>query len=70
MQNLHTELEAALKSFRDVCNKGSGIKWDHLCYAAKQWKVELKFSFAHIIGDTELHDKLCGKYGPFNKDVV
>ena len=70
MQNLHTGLEAALKSFRDACNNDSGIKWDHLWYAGKQWKVELKFSIAYIIGDTELHDKLCGKYGSFNKGVV
>ena len=39
MQNLHTGLEAALKSFRDACNNDSGIKWDHLWYAGKQWKV-------------------------------
>ena len=23
----------------------------------------MKFAIAYIVGDTELHDKLCGKYG-------
>eukprot|EP00536_Pseudo-nitzschia_multiseries_P010259 jgi/Psemu1/25413/gm1.25413_g len=30
----------------------------------------MKFAIAYVIGNTELHDKLCGKYGSFNKGVM
>ena len=62
MQNLHRGLDAALKSFRDVCKEG-GLDWNYLPYAGKLWKVRMKFAIAYVVGDTEQHDKLCGKYG-------
>ena len=38
-------------------------------YGGKIWKVKLKFAIVYVIGDTELHDKLCGKYGVRNNKV-
>eukprot|EP00536_Pseudo-nitzschia_multiseries_P017257 jgi/Psemu1/50051/gm1.50051_g len=70
IQNLHNGLELALCSFKAACNKDSGIKWNYLPYANQQWKVKMKFAIAYVIGDTELHDKLCGKYGSFNNGVM
>eukprot|EP00536_Pseudo-nitzschia_multiseries_P017004 jgi/Psemu1/313885/fgenesh1_kg.1334_\ len=53
-----------------TCKKEGGIKWNYLPYANQQWKVKMKFAIAYVIGDTELHDKLCGKCGSFNKGVM
>lgn len=63
IQNLHNGLRAALQSFKEVCEADEGIIWDELPYAGKTWKVKMKFCIAYVIGDTELHDKLCGRYG-------
>ena len=38
-------------------------------FARKLWKVKLKFRIAFFIGDTELHDKLCGRYLTYNDKV-
>ena len=62
VKNLHRGIEAALESFHDVCEQG-GIDWDYLPYFGKTWSVRMKFAIAYVVGDTELHDKLCGKYG-------
>ena len=62
IQNLHNGLQAALQSFHDVCTKEDGILWDGLPYAGKVHKVKMKFAIAYVIGDTELHDQLCGKF--------
>eukprot|EP00536_Pseudo-nitzschia_multiseries_P017808 jgi/Psemu1/315033/fgenesh1_kg.1829_\ len=70
IQNLHNGLEVAFRSFKAACNEDGGIEWNYLPYANKQWKVKMKFAIAYVIGDTELHDKLCGKYGSFNKGVM
>eukprot|EP00536_Pseudo-nitzschia_multiseries_P011769 jgi/Psemu1/29889/gm1.29889_g len=70
IQNLHNGLEVEFCSFKAVCNEDGGVKWNYLPYANQQWKVEMKFAIAYVIGDTELHDKLCGKYGSFNKGVM
>eukprot|EP00536_Pseudo-nitzschia_multiseries_P008767 jgi/Psemu1/21377/gm1.21377_g len=67
IQNLHNGLEVAFRSFKAACNEDGGIEWNYLPYANQQWKVKMKFAIAYVIGDTELHDKLCGKYGSFNK---
>ena len=61
LTNLHRSLEIALNSFKDLF-KSDGIDFDFLPYAGKMWKVKLKFGIAFFIGDTELHDKLCGRY--------
>eukprot|EP00536_Pseudo-nitzschia_multiseries_P016705 jgi/Psemu1/313478/fgenesh1_kg.1205_\ len=70
IQNLHNGLEVAFRSFKAACNEVGGIEWNYLPYANQQWKVKMKFAIAYVIGDTELHDKLCGKYGSFNKGVM
>eukprot|EP00536_Pseudo-nitzschia_multiseries_P008983 jgi/Psemu1/306182/fgenesh1_kg.240_\ len=70
IQNLHNGLEVAFRSFKAACNEDGGIEWNYLPYANQQWKVKIKFAIAYVIGDTELHDKLCGKYGSFNKGVM
>ena len=44
------------------------IPW-RLQYAGKTWNVQLKFAFAYVIGDTEMHDKLCGRYGPRTEKI-
>eukprot|EP00536_Pseudo-nitzschia_multiseries_P019336 jgi/Psemu1/316888/fgenesh1_kg.4530_\ len=70
IENLHNGLEVAFCSFKAACNKDGGIEWNYLPYANQQWKVKMKFAIAYVIGDTELHDKLCGKYESFNKGVM
>eukprot|EP00536_Pseudo-nitzschia_multiseries_P017302 jgi/Psemu1/314277/fgenesh1_kg.1475_\ len=70
IQNLHNGLEVAFRSFKAACNEDGGIEWNYLPYANQQWRVKMKFAIAYVIGDTELHDKLCGKYGSFNKGVM
>eukprot|EP00536_Pseudo-nitzschia_multiseries_P015107 jgi/Psemu1/311732/fgenesh1_kg.821_\ len=70
IQNLHNGLEVAFRSFKAACNEDGGIEWNYLPYANQQCKVKMKFAIAYVIGDTELHDKLCGKYGSFNKGVM
>eukprot|EP00536_Pseudo-nitzschia_multiseries_P013998 jgi/Psemu1/310486/fgenesh1_kg.643_\ len=70
IQNLQNGLEVAFRSFKAACNEDGGIEWNYLPYANQQWKVKMKFAIAYVIGDTELHDKLCGKYGSFNKGVM
>eukprot|EP00536_Pseudo-nitzschia_multiseries_P018768 jgi/Psemu1/316284/fgenesh1_kg.3083_\ len=41
-----------------------------LCSFKLRWKVKMKFAIAYVIGDTELHAKLCGKCSSFNKGVM
>ena len=31
-------------------------------FFGKTWSVRMKFAISYVVGDTELHDKLCGKY--------
>ena len=61
--NLHRGIEIALKELRDICDEKISISWDGLPYASKIWSVKMRFAIAYVIGDTELHDKLCGRYG-------
>eukprot|EP00536_Pseudo-nitzschia_multiseries_P006937 jgi/Psemu1/16476/gm1.16476_g len=49
---LHNALEVALQSFKDVCENDLGI------HGTSTPSVCGK----HLVSDTELHDKLCGKY--------
>eukprot|EP00536_Pseudo-nitzschia_multiseries_P008711 jgi/Psemu1/21193/gm1.21193_g len=69
VQNLHNALEVTLQSFKDVCENDLGIQWDFLLYAGKLWLVKMKFAISYATGDTELHDKLCGKYGSHSPGV-
>ena len=68
IQNLHIGLSKALESFHEV-NEAGGLDWDLFPYAGKKWNVRMKFTIAFVIGDTELHDKLCGQYGVRNDKV-
>jgi hypothetical protein len=34
----------------------------HLSYCAQQYDVFLKFPLLAVLGDTESHDRLCGRY--------
>ena len=61
LQNLHKGVEKALESFKEEMD--TGLLWDYLPFNGQYWKVKMKFAIAYVIGDTELHDKLCGKYG-------
>ena len=69
IQNLHNGIKAALSSFKEACESEEGVLWECLPYAGREWTVKMKFSIAYIIGDTELHDKLCGSYGCRNEKV-
>eukprot|EP00536_Pseudo-nitzschia_multiseries_P003803 jgi/Psemu1/8562/gm1.8562_g len=68
-QNLHIALAAALQSFKQVCEMHGRLEWDYLWYAGKVFKVKMKFAIAYGVGDTGLHDKLCGKYGSYTEKV-
>ena len=67
--NLHTGLQLALKSFKDICEQRECITWDGLPYASKKWSVKMKFAIAFVIGDTQLHDQLCCQYATRNASV-
>ena len=69
VSNLHSGLRVALQSFKDVCEQDECIKWDELPYASRKWSVRMKFAIAYVIGDTQLHDQLCCRYGSFNQGV-
>ena len=66
--NLHRGLNAALESFHQTTSN-QPLDWDWFPYAGKIWKVKMCFAIAFVVGDTELHDKLCGKYGVRNDKV-
>ena len=66
MQNLHTGLDAALQPLLEECQSSGGVLWDSLPYGGKQWKVKMKFAIAYVVGDTELHNKICGSKGSFD----
>ena len=68
VMNLHRGLDAAFAEFRSITEAG-GLKWDKLHYGGKDHKVNFKFVFTFIIGDTEMHDKLCGRYNCRGKNV-
>ena len=59
-QNLHRGLHVAFEEFREITKNG-GLHWDRLEYGGSVHEVNFKFALAFIVGDTEMHDKLCGK---------
>ena len=70
IQNLHNGLEVALRSFKDVCEHKDGVLWDGLPYGGRIWNgVKMKFAIAYVVGDTEQHDRLCGRYICYNGAV-
>ena len=73
MNNLHTGLRCALDSVRRACEKENIeeiFEWRNLPWNGQNWHVRMKFAIAFVIGDTELHDKLCGHYGCKGKGVA
>ena len=66
IQNLHNGIKAAMKPFKDLCDGKRWMQWDYLRYGGKTWKVKMRFAIAYIIGDTELHDKLCARFGSYS----
>ena len=66
IQNLHNCIALAFRDLKELMDSGRTVSWK-LPYNGEVWDVELKFAFAYIIGDTEMHDKLCGRYGPRTK---
>ena len=70
MQNLHNSISVAFQELKELMESKRSIPW-RLKYGenGKEWDVLLKFAFAYVIGDTEMHDKLCGRYGPRTKGV-
>ena len=69
VHNLHNGLRVALESFKELTERPGGVFWDNLPYAGKHWEVSMKFAIAFVIGDTELHDKLCGRFNCRNDRV-
>jgi hypothetical protein len=60
-QNLHRGLDAAFAEFRDTTSNG-GLQWDNLTCGGSVHRVNFKLALAFVVGDTEMHDKLCGKH--------
>jgi hypothetical protein len=56
----HFVLENILQSFKDAQKRG-GISWQ-LTYKTKTHSCVLKTPLLLVLGDTEGHDKICGKY--------
>jgi hypothetical protein len=61
VQNIHQGLDDAFAELRQIM-AGDGLQWDNLRYGGKVHIVNFKFVFTLIIGGTEMHDKLCGRY--------
>ena len=59
--NLHLGLEEALRSVREACSGRRDYEWSNLPWNGREWKVKMKFAVAYVIGDTEMHDKFCGR---------
>jgi hypothetical protein len=60
MVNLQNSLAVALADITKWTNCDQGLRWK-LKYKGEEFKVNMKFSVAFVIGDTAMHDKLCGK---------
>ena len=59
LQLFHNMLKAILEPLADLQKKG--IPWT-LNYRGKSYNVILNIPVIVILGDTEMHDKLCGRY--------
>ena len=60
LQNLHNCIAIAFRELKELMDGHKSIVWC-LKYGGKEWEVYIKFAFAYVIGDTEMHDKLCGR---------
>ena len=70
IRNLHNGLELALHSLKIEMEQENGILWKQLPWNNTTYEVKMKFSIAFVIGDTELHDKLCCRYGARHGDTI
>ena len=68
IQNLHNCLRVAFRDLKRLMDGKMSIPW-RLQYAGKSWDVNIKFAFGFVIGDTEMHDKLCGRYLPRTQTI-
>ena len=70
IQNLHNSIAVAFSDLKEIMDLGISIPW-RLKYGpeGKEYDVNLKFAIAYVIGDTEMHDKLCGRYGPRTRGI-
>ena len=60
LQNLHNSIAVAFRELKELMDDHQSIVWS-LKYCGKEFDVYIKFAFAYVIGDTEMHDKLCGR---------
>ena len=65
-QDLHTMMDKLLVTYREV--QEEGLDWD-LCVGDKVYHVHFVLYLALIKGDTQEHDKLCGKYTSRGKEI-
>ena len=70
IRNLHNGLGLALHSLQVEMEKENCILWKQLPWNNRMYKVKMKFAIAFIIGDTELHDKLCCHYGTQSQNTM
>ena len=69
IQNLHNGIRVALESLKEVMDKDEPFTYHNFPWNNKTWTVKMKFSIAFFIGDTELHDKLCCRYGSYGEKI-
>ena len=65
-QLYHDILDQILLSFKALQKKGMRYSFN---YKDQTYHVNLKFPVLYIMGDTEGHDKLCGRYLSYNRLV-
>ena len=67
VENLHRGLDVALCSFKEACQREyifPNFPWNGSTHV-----VRMKFAIAFVMRDTELHDKLCCRFGGRNSGV-
>ena len=69
IRNLHHGLRVGLESLREACAPNEAFPCLGFPWAGKKWDVLMKFSVAFVIGDTEQHDQLCGRFGARQRSV-
>ena len=62
VRNLHNGLALALDSLKKEMERDNCVLWRNLPWNNTTYEVNMKFAVAFVIGDTELHDKLCCRY--------
>ena len=70
IRNLHNGLQLALHSLEKEMEEENCIVWKKLPWNGTTYEVKMKFAIAFVIGDTELHDKLCCCYGSRSAETM